>query len=236
MRLAGLTSRVRIVDALAIGAAALLALKATSFFLAPEAPAGTDESGLPSFARVLAHARTNHVVPDPAPPGSPSERSIRERLSERREELRGTSNDLDSRERLIEEVERRLDAEAAERRAAEERRPDPGAAATADAETAILKGVVTMYETMKPKEAARIFDRLPQDVLVPVVRRINPRKMAEILAAMTPDMAEKLTVALARRDRPALDDRQTGLSPGELPAIEPERRPILGRSSPRPNG
>ena len=36
--------------------------------------------------------------------------------------------------------------------------------------------------------------RLGLDVLVPVVQQMNPRKMSEVLAAMAPDRAEKLTV------------------------------------------
>ena len=58
-----------------------------------------------------------------------------------------------------------------------------------------------MYEAMKPKDAARVFDRLGLDVLVPVVQQMNPRKMSEVLAAMSPDRAEKLTVALATATR-----------------------------------
>jgi flagellar motility protein MotE (MotC chaperone) len=50
---------------------------------------------------------------------------------------------------------------------------------------------------MKPKEAARIFDRLDIKVLLDVARQINPRRMSEILAQMTPEAAERLTVELA---------------------------------------
>jgi flagellar motility protein MotE (MotC chaperone) len=40
-----------------------------------------------------------------------------------------------------------------------------------EAENARFKGVVTMYETMKPKEAAKIFDRLDIRVLLDVASR-----------------------------------------------------------------
>jgi flagellar motility protein MotE (MotC chaperone) len=85
-----------------------------------------------------------------------------------------------------------------------------------------------MYETMKPKEAARVFDRLTHDVLVPVVLQMNPKKMAEVLAVMAPESAEKLTVALAGRARlaaaPTPGLAASPLLPStELPAIEPAR-------------
>ena len=60
-----------------------------------------------------------------------------------------------------------------------------------------VAGLVTMYETMKPKDAARIFDRLSLPILLKVVRQMKPRKMAEILAKMSPEAAERLTVAIA---------------------------------------
>ena len=62
-----------------------------------------------------------------------------------------------------------------------------------------FKGIVTMYENMKPKDAARIFDRLDLNILIEVSTAMNPRKMSAILAQMTPDTAERLTVELANR-------------------------------------
>jgi len=62
-----------------------------------------------------------------------------------------------------------------------------------------FQGIVSMYENMKAKEAARIFDRLDLKILVDVSTQINPRKMSEILAQMQPEAAERLTVELANR-------------------------------------
>jgi flagellar motility protein MotE (MotC chaperone) len=93
------------------------------------------------------------------------------------------------------------------------------------AEAQGLKKLVIMYENMKPREAARVFDRLGADVLVPMVLQMNPRKMSEVLAAMTPESAEKLTVALANRARARTDGLAAApaaaLPSSELPAIAP---------------
>jgi flagellar motility protein MotE (MotC chaperone) len=67
------------------------------------------------------------------------------------------------------------------------------------AEADRFKGIVSMYENMKPKDAARIFDRLELRVLIDVATQIKPPKMAEILAQMSSEGAEKLTVELANR-------------------------------------
>ena len=206
------------------------------------------------FGRVLSHARSNYVPADPtttgsiepvkgveptaakdgqagrdpAPPplngASPSERILMERLGERREELQQRSREMEARERIIQEQERKLDDRLKEMKAADETGKTAPAAQKAAAENGALKNVVVMYETMKPKEAARIFDRLPLEVLLSVVGGMNSRKMAEILAVMTPESAEKLTIALARRTDAPGDAKPAavaaGLPAGELPAVE----------------
>jgi flagellar motility protein MotE (MotC chaperone) len=74
-----------------------------------------------------------------------------------------------------------------------------------------------MYENMKAKDAARIFDRLDLKILVDVTNQINPRRMADILAAMSSEAAEKLTVELATRA--TLGERPPAPA-AELPKIE----------------
>ena len=56
-----------------------------------------------------------------------------------------------------------------------------------------------MYENMKPRDAAKIFDRLEVGVLIEMASLINPRSMSEILAQMSAERAEQLTVELASR-------------------------------------
>jgi len=57
-----------------------------------------------------------------------------------------------------------------------------------------------------------------------VVLQMKPAKMAEVLAAMVPESAEKLTVALANRAKGLSADSRNAsagaLPPTELPAIE----------------
>ncbi|MBC8832066.1 flagellar protein FlbB, partial [Escherichia coli] len=60
-------------------------------------------------------------------------------------------------------------------------------------------GLVTMYESMKPKDAAKVFDRLELSVLFEIASQIAPRKMSDIMGQMQPEAAERLTVEMARR-------------------------------------
>ena len=66
-------------------------------------------------------------------------------------------------------------------------------------DAARMKGIVTMYENMKPKDAARIFDGLEMAVLIDVASHMKPQKMSDVLAQMQAAAAERLTVELARR-------------------------------------
>jgi flagellar motility protein MotE (MotC chaperone) len=129
---------------------------------------------------------------------SPAERAILERLGERRQELDARARELEIRENLLKSAEKRLDGRASELKGMESEL-GVGDQKKAENEAVRLKGLVTMYENMKPKDAAKIFDRLEMSVLIAVVSQINPRKMSDIMAQMQPDNAERLTVALAGR-------------------------------------
>jgi flagellar motility protein MotE (MotC chaperone) len=80
-----------------------------------------------------------------------------------------------------------------------------------------LKGLITIYENMKPRDAAKIFNGLDDTVLVAVAAKINPRTMAEILAQMQPDVAQRLTVELASKTP---SGPQSGSGPADLPKID----------------
>ncbi len=60
-----------------------------------------------------------------------------------------------------------------------------------------IASLVKVYEGMKPKDAARIFDTLDLDVLVSVMSRMSERKMSPILANMNPERARTVTIMLA---------------------------------------
>jgi flagellar motility protein MotE (MotC chaperone) len=160
------------------------------------------------------------VIPvDGNRPASPSERALLERLHERRQELDARARELDIRENLLKAAEKRVEGRVGELKDMEARLSS-GSQKKDEAETERFKSLVTMYENMKAKDAARIFDRLDLKILVDVATQINPRRMSDILAQMSPEAAEKLTVELAGRastarapstlDLPKIDGRPNG--------------------------
>jgi len=154
------------------------------------------------------------VYPDPNPPVSASERAVLERLQSRRQELDTRAREIEIRESLMKSAEKRIEGRIEEMKATEARVTAAGQQKN-EAEAARFKGLVTMYESMKPKDAARVFDRLELSVLFDIASQIAPRKMSDIMGQMQPEAAERLTVELARR---ATGDKSA--SANELPKIE----------------
>ena len=64
-----------------------------------------------------------------------------------------------------------------------------------------IASLVKIYEGMKAKDAARIFDSLEMDVLLQVMTRMSERKSAPILAAMDAEKARTLTIMLAEQNK-----------------------------------
>jgi len=66
-------------------------------------------------------------------------------------------------------------------------------------ETKRLDSLVKIYEGMKPKDAARIFDTLDLDVLVAVMGKMSERRLSPILASMNAERARTITIMLAEQ-------------------------------------
>ena len=134
-----------------------------------------------------------------------TERAVLERLGERRVELEVLQSDLEVRIALVEAAEKRLAERIVGLEAIEAR-----ITALVDQKKALddeqFAGVVSMYETMKPGDAAAIFDSLAIEVLVRVAQNMNPRKLAPVLAKMNTERAQELTMKLASVEpEPKLD-------------------------------
>jgi flagellar motility protein MotE (MotC chaperone) len=149
-----------------------------------------------------------NATPNPSP--SAAERAILERLQERRQELEKRARELDIREGLIADAEKRVESKLMQIKEGQQQLAT-AAQKKEETEAARFKSLVTMYETMKPRDAAKIFDRLEVNVLLQVASMMNPRSMSEVLALMTPDRAEQLTVELANRAKASPKDPSANL-------------------------
>jgi flagellar motility protein MotE (MotC chaperone) len=183
---------------------------------APKDPPAPEKVADPKFAKTPPKAQAGTVVQLDTAQISPAERALLERLSERRRELEKRQSELEMRDTLLKAAEKKLEERLNELKHAEDRI----VAATQqkeEVELQRLKNLVTMYEGMKAKDAAKIFEKLEVKLATEVARMIQPRRMSDILAQMTPEAAQRLTVALASR---AQSDPKAQATPQDLPKIE----------------
>src|SRR5205814_8833615 len=126
-----------------------------------------EESASPAPAVETPRPDGTVVYPDHTPPVSASERAILERLQSRRQELESRAREIDIRESLLKAAEKRIESRVEEMKAAEAR-ISAASGQNKEADSARLKNIVTMYEVMKLKDAAKVFDRLDMSVLLDI--------------------------------------------------------------------
>ena len=129
----------------------------------------------------------------PSDPFSLSDEEINllQALAERRKELDLRAHQLEQREILLLAVERRIDEKVSALKLLQK---------SIEGETENqYKSLVKIYENMKPKDAARIFEELDMAILLPVTERMKERKLSAILAKMNTSNARSLTIQLAQR-------------------------------------
>ncbi len=144
-----------------------------------------------------------------------SELAVLEGLANRRKTLDQRAREIELRENLLKAAEKRIESRISELKAIESR--IEGELKKSDENRkAQYQRLVKMYSGMKPKDAARIFDRLEMNVLTGLVSQMKPRVMSAILAAMKPAAAERLTLEIANRGKPRV---KTAAS---LPKIQSE--------------
>lgn len=228
--------RLRLMPVVMAAAGALLMLKAiglstsTSYLFVPPASAAGAAAEKPAVPED--HGAKEGTPAKPRPVEKPpvdaagelsvedsAQRALLEALTKRRDAIEAKSADLDLRESLLKAAEKRIDERLGELKRLEE---TFGAAdkRRAEEETGKLKELVTLYEGMKPKEAARIFDKLDGRVLLDVTSRMKPRTLSVVLGLMTPEAAQKLTVALARREITPPVAATMAEAASDLPKIE----------------
>jgi flagellar motility protein MotE (MotC chaperone) len=119
-------------------------------------------------------------------------------LARRRRELDKREGQLNTQANMIAAAESRVDAKIAQLKQLQAQITQL-LGQRDETQKAQVASLVKTYSTMKPKDAARIFNNLPDDVLVPVARDMKSDQLALVLASMNPDNAKALTVKLANR-------------------------------------
>jgi flagellar motility protein MotE (MotC chaperone) len=129
---------------------------------------------------------------------SASEVDVVNSLSKRRRELDKRESQLTTQANMITAAEQRVDAKIAQLKQLQAQITQL-LGQRDEVQKAQVAALVKTYSTMKPKDAARIFNDLPDDVLVPVARDMKSDQLALVLASMNAENAKALTIKLANR-------------------------------------
>jgi flagellar motility protein MotE (MotC chaperone) len=135
---------------------------------------------------------------DDAQVASASEVDVLTSLSKRRGELDAREAQIQVQANILAATEARVDAKIAQLKSLQSQ-ISTLLVQRDSAQEKQFASLVKTYSAMKPKDAARIFDSLSDQVLIPVAAEMKSDVLAPVLAAMNPEQAQKLTVRLANK-------------------------------------
>lgn len=121
-------------------------------------------------------------------------------LSKRREELDVRENDLELKSKVLEATEKRINDKISEMKLLETQMSKVLAQYN-EKQDIQIKSLVKIYESMKPDEAAAIFNEMQMPILLEVIAKMSERKVALVLANMNPKRARDVTQELADKRR-----------------------------------
>lgn len=140
---------------------------------------------------------------------SPAEYAILQDLAARRQRLDDRERAMMLRSQMIGVAEKRLEDRIRELKRIEKSVSTALRQIDRKEEEQILS-LVKIYESMKPKSAAQIFEELDMETLLEVASRMREGKIAGVLAKMSPEAAKTLTEELATRiEQPSLNAQIT---------------------------
>lgn len=193
----------RLLPAVMVTLGVLLSLKAVAFAegAAENAPAATTPPTPGAGATKTGEGAAN---PSCAAPSfaetaglSPSEVQVLQSLGARRELLDARDAEIDTREELLAAAEKRVEDRVAELKRLEARVSELMGNVDEEQNKRIA-GLVDVYQRMRAKDAAAVFDALEEDVLVDVASRMRQANLAEVMGKMDPARARRLTILLAQ--------------------------------------
>jgi flagellar motility protein MotE (MotC chaperone) len=129
---------------------------------------------------------------------SAMERELLQGLAVRRDELAQWEKTIEMRENVLNATEVKISEKMQALKSLEEK-VQILLAEYNKKEDQKIKSLIKVYENMKPKDAARIFETLELPVLMLVVDKMKEAKLAPILSSVDPERAKQITVELAHR-------------------------------------
>jgi len=162
----------------------------------PVQPAAAKGEAAPPAMPANAPAATSSG--DPGSGMTQTEMDVLQKLQERRGGLDSREKDIERREALLKAAEDQIDRKVAEMKTLQNT-IEGLLRQYNDQEDNKMRSLVKIYENMKPKEAAKIFEQLDMSIMLEVIERMKEQRVAPIMAEMDPSKAKAVTAELAQR-------------------------------------
>lgn len=222
---------VRLLPAAMVTVAAVLGLKAVAMAEGvaeanaeaahgEEAPAQAASSGAPASTALPANCAPATLAELTGL--SQAEVQVLQALGARREALDQLAAQSETQDALMAAAEQRLQERVAELRQLEAH-VNELLGNLDEAQERRLTELVNVYQRMRAKDAAAVFNGLEDEVLLQVASRMREQNLAEVLGRMEPDRARTLTRMLAVRAQPPADGQALLAQSGSGAAAAPAR-------------
>jgi flagellar motility protein MotE (MotC chaperone) len=143
-------------------------------------------------------SETSEEIDPFSPRFSDEELNVLQSLTKRREQLEQRERDIEQRDKLLQAAEKKVEQKIVELnslKAEMEKLLDT----QGQAENQSIKQLVKIYETMKPKDAAVIFNDMDIEILLKIISTMSERRSAPIIAAMDPVKARDISSRIAEQ-------------------------------------
>lgn len=168
---------------------------------------------------------------DAQPRYTQTELDLLQNLSKRRDELDQRERDLAIKSKVLDASEKRITDKIAEIKTLEAELSKVLAQYN-EKQDGQIKSLVKIYESMKPDEAAAIFNELEMPILLDVIGKMSERKVALVLANMNPKRARDVTQELADRRKKAAQNAADVAASAPTAAPAPAPAPAAPATAP----
>lgn len=148
------------------------------------------------------------ITEETAPPMIDDEETVGillARLRAREQDLTRREEELDLRDKTLEKLSQEIDARLQELATAEETLRQTMALADSAAEND-LENLTRVYENMKPKDAAVLFEAMEPSFAAGFLGRMQTASAAQILSGLSPEKAYAISLTLSGRNLDAPTD------------------------------
>lgn len=131
---------------------------------------------------------------------TPVEVELLQNLAQRRDELDRWERNIQIKESMLAATEKRIDQKITQIESMKKEVANLLSQYNEKEDTKI-RSLVKIYENMKPKDAARIFDEVEMPILLLIIDKMSEKKVAPILSYMDSKKAKSITVQVAEQRR-----------------------------------